>query len=81
MAPTSTGKGYWLVGEDGKVYAFGDAKYHGGKVNSSAKVCAISRSPGGNGYWLAAQDGTVAAFGDAPVLGSAHDFTATLVHV
>ena len=29
MAPTPTGKGYWLVASDGGVFAFGDAGFHG----------------------------------------------------
>ena len=29
MAPTPTGKGYWLVARDGGVFCFGDAKFHG----------------------------------------------------
>ena len=29
MAATPTGKGYWLVGADGGVFAYGDAEFHG----------------------------------------------------
>ena len=29
MAATSTGKGYWLVGADDGVFAFGDAHFFG----------------------------------------------------
>jgi hypothetical protein len=29
MAATSSGKGYWLVGSDNGVFAFGDARYFG----------------------------------------------------
>ena len=29
MAPTPTGKGYWLVARDGGVFCFGDAKFYG----------------------------------------------------
>ena len=29
MVPTSTGKGYWMVGSDGGVFAFGDAGFVG----------------------------------------------------
>lgn len=29
LVPTSTDQGYWIVCEDGAVYAFGDAVYHG----------------------------------------------------
>ena len=29
MAATASGKGYWLVGTDNRVYAFGDAHFFG----------------------------------------------------
>ena len=29
MAPTPTGKGYWLVASDGGIFAFGDAAFFG----------------------------------------------------
>jgi hypothetical protein len=29
IAPTPDGGGYWLVGQDGGIFAFGDAQYHG----------------------------------------------------
>jgi len=29
IAPTSTGKGYWLYAQDGGIFAFGDAKFFG----------------------------------------------------
>ena len=29
VVPTSTGKGYWMVGKDGGVFAFGDAGFVG----------------------------------------------------
>jgi hypothetical protein len=29
MAATADGGGYWLVGADGGVFAFGDARFHG----------------------------------------------------
>ncbi|MHB8287723.1 MAG: hypothetical protein ACYDEY_00500 [Acidimicrobiales bacterium] len=29
MAATSDGKGYWLVGSDGGIFSFGDAKFYG----------------------------------------------------
>lgn len=29
FVPTPSGKGYWMILEDGAVYAFGDAEYHG----------------------------------------------------
>jgi hypothetical protein len=29
LASTPSGKGYWLAGADGGIFAFGDAAYHG----------------------------------------------------
>jgi hypothetical protein len=79
MAATKTGKGYWMCASDGAVYSFGDAKYHGAKVKTSAPVVSMARSTGGAGYWLCASDGTVGAFGDAHVLGSIKAPTSVLV--
>ncbi len=69
LVPTRDGRGYWLVGCDGSVYAFGDAiplagaraamQQHGG-------VVAAVASPSGAGIWLVARDGVIAALGDAP---------------
>ena len=65
MAATPTGKGYWLCASDGGIFNYGDAKFHGATVHTTAKVCGFARSLSGKGYWIAAADGTVAAFGDA----------------
>jgi len=29
MTATPSGKGYWLVADDGGIFAFGDAAFHG----------------------------------------------------
>jgi hypothetical protein len=62
--------GYWLVGEDGGVFAFGSAPFLGsmGGRPLSAKVVGIV--PHGRGYWLVAEDGGVFTFGTAPFFGS-----------
>lgn len=36
FVPTATGKGYWIVTEDGAIYAFGDAGYFGRVVVKDA---------------------------------------------
>ena len=62
--PTSTGRGYWLVGTGGGVFAFGDAKYQGSvSATADEPVVDIAVRPDGGGYWLATSPGGVAALG------------------
>jgi hypothetical protein len=72
MAATPDSKGYWLVGADGGVFAFGDAVFYGslGAVKLNGPIVAITATPDGKGYWLVALDGGVFAFGDAGFYGS-----------
>lgn len=69
---TPSGHGYWIVGSDGGVFAYGDAEFHGsmGGQPLNAPIVGITATPTGHGYWLIAQDGGVFAFGDAPFLGA-----------
>jgi hypothetical protein len=66
--------GYWLIGRDGHVFTFGDAKFHGDCIENSGCgslddiVGAFSPDPGG--YWFVGADGGVFAFGDAKYRGS-----------
>ncbi len=72
VAATPSGEGYYLAGEDGGVFAYGDATFAGsmGSVPLRAPVVAIETY--GDGYWLAAADGGVFSFG-VPFHGSAAD--------
>jgi hypothetical protein len=72
IASTPDGGGYWLVGIDGGVFAFGDASFYGsmGGKPLNAPVSGIARSNDGHGYWLVAVDGGVFSFGDAAFHGS-----------
>jgi hypothetical protein len=71
-ASTPSGQGYWLAGEDGSVFAFGDAAVRGstGLPNLNAPIVGIASTPTGNGYWLVASDGGIFTFGDARFHGS-----------
>lgn len=73
MARTPTGRGYWLAGARGGVFAFGDATFHGALPRAAGRppVVDMVAAPDGKGYWLAAGDGGVFAFGDAVYAGSA----------
>ena len=75
IAAAPNGGGYWLVGSDGGVFAFGDAVFAGsmGGRPLNEPVVGIAATPTGGGYWLVASDGGVFAFGDAPFEGSMGD--------
>jgi hypothetical protein len=72
IVSTPDGGGYWLVGIDGGVFAYGDAVFYGsmGGQAMNAPVAAIARTSDGHGYWLVSWDGGVFAFGDAAFSGS-----------
>ena len=71
MAATPDGHGYWLVGSDGGVFAFGSPFLDSmGDRTLQAPVVAMAVHPTGAGYWLGGADGGVFAFGDAPFKGS-----------
>jgi hypothetical protein len=69
--PPSADHGYWLVGSDGGIFTFGQAKFYGstGSLELQRPVVGITPSPSKDGYWLVASDGGVFAF-NAPFVGS-----------
>jgi phosphatidylserine/phosphatidylglycerophosphate/cardiolipin synthase-like enzyme len=69
---TPTGSGYWLVGADGGVFTFGDARFFGSTGGSAPAqpVVGMASTPTGAGYWIVAADGSVFPFGDAVFAGS-----------
>jgi N-acetylmuramoyl-L-alanine amidase len=72
MASTPSGGGYWMVGSDGGVFSYGDAKFYGseGGVHLNKPVVGMAATPDGGGYWLVAADGGVFSFGNARFWGS-----------
>jgi Cu/Zn superoxide dismutase len=69
--------GYWLLGSDGGIFAFGDAAFLGsvGDRRLNQPVVAMAPTPTGEGYWLTAKDGGIFAFGDARFAGSTGSIT------
>ncbi|MCU1429068.1 MAG: fibronectin type protein [Actinomycetia bacterium] len=69
---TPTGRGYYMVGVDGGVFAFGDARFYGsmGGRHLSQPIVALVPTADNHGYWLVASDGGVFAFGSAKFKGS-----------
>jgi hypothetical protein len=73
MVASPTGKGYLLVGADGGVFAFGDARFHGScpQIHGcSGSVVAVVPATGELGYWVVTSTGHVYAFGNAGYLGA-----------
>jgi hypothetical protein len=77
LVPTSDSKGYWLVGKDGGVFAFGDAPFYGSLPSIGVHVddvVGVVADPATGGYWVIGSDGTVWGFntpqlGDLPFFG------------
>ncbi len=71
MASTVSGTGYWLVADDGGIFAF-NAPYYGslGARHLNSPIVGMAATPTGKGYWLVAGDGGVFCFGDARFYGS-----------
>ena len=59
----TAGHGYWLVGDDGGVFAFGDAKFYGSQPDPAHTAVGIAAEPHGRGYWIAYADGGVSGYG------------------
>ena len=78
---TTPGKsGYWMLGVDGKVFAFGDAAQAtfgdaSGQLPAGAKAIHIEPTPSTKGYWINDDRGGVYAFGDAAKLGGINSAT------
>jgi hypothetical protein len=70
MAATATGRGYWLVAQDGGIFAFGDAPFRGSTGGLRLTRPIVGMAPSGSGYWLVASDGGIFSFG-LPFYGSA----------
>ena len=71
-SPSTTSHGYWLVGSDGGIFAFGSARFYGsvGALHIQRPAVSIVATPDKGGYWLGAADGGIFAFGDAGFHGS-----------
>ena len=72
MAITPSGAGYWLVGADGGVFSYGDARFFGsmGAATLNQPITGMAATADGLGYWIVAADGGIFAFGDAGFKGS-----------
>jgi hypothetical protein len=70
--PQAERSGYWMLGEGGHVYSFGDAQTFGapdGSLPAGLSAVDVESTPSGHGYWVVDSGGHVFAYGDAPALG------------
>jgi hypothetical protein len=66
IAQNAARAGYWMLGRDGNVYAFGNAVNYGRATFPAGVVAvAIATNANGTGYWVVGNDGSVRAFGAA----------------
>ncbi len=66
-------QGYWMIGSDGGVFAFGNAGYLGSLPGLGVhvnNVVGVVPTHDNGGYWMIGSDGGVFAFGDANFVGS-----------
>jgi hypothetical protein len=72
QVPAASSQGIHMVGSDGGVFSFGNARFYGstGGTTLNQPVVGMAATPDGGGYWLVASDGGVFSFGDANFYGS-----------
>jgi hypothetical protein len=73
VVPSVDDKGYFMVGSDGGVFAFGDSHFEGscpGIGGCSGPAVAVAPDASGRGYWLVTSTGHIYTFGDARYLGA-----------
>jgi len=72
--PTQNDQGYFIVGSDGGVFAFGNAPFLGSLPGENVhldNVVGIAATTSDGGYWVVTSTGHVYNFGDALPYGSA----------
>jgi hypothetical protein len=68
---SATATGYWIVGERGGVFSFGDAPFLGSSGGNDSGIRGISRSHDRRGYAWASSDGRIDYSRRTPVAGAA----------
>ena len=71
ISRTFDGRGYWLVADDGGIFAF-NAPFYGsmGGTRLNQPMVGMAPTPSTRGYWMVARDGGIFSFGDAAFYGS-----------
>jgi hypothetical protein len=67
---TSVRSGYWMLGVDGVIYPFGDARSFGSRAMAPGRSAVdIEPTPSGKGYWVLEDSGAISTFGNATAFG------------
>jgi hypothetical protein len=69
VVPKPTQHGYWMLGSDGAVYPFGNARRYGSPADPT--VAHLTPTSTALGYWIVNRAGHVYAYGDARSYGDA----------
>lgn len=64
LANAPTGDGYWALGTNGAVAAFGGLAHYGDAAGKGTAADIVA-TPSGGGYWILLADGGIYPFGDA----------------
>ena len=69
---TKADGGFWTLTNDGGVYSYGGAPFHGSMAGQrlNRPIISLTPTPSGNGYWELGADGGIFSFGDAAFHGS-----------
>ena len=68
---TPSGRGYYMLGTDGGIFGFGDARFHGSMAHAhlNKPIVGMAPTPDNSGYWEVGSDGGVFGF-HAPFRGA-----------
>lgn len=76
IALAADNSGYWILGSDGGVFAYGVPFYGSrGSYSDGYPMVGIAADPLNRGYWLVNSDGAVYAFGECGYYGGADGLT------
>jgi hypothetical protein len=74
VVATKSGKGYWIVAQDGGVFNYGDAGFFKSLpelgITPNAPIVSMTPTATEQGYWLLGADGGIFCFGDALFYGT-----------
>ncbi|MCP5026328.1 MAG: DUF1501 domain-containing protein [Actinomycetia bacterium] len=68
-AKPTANSGYWMLGQNAQVHAFGAGSVYGGSCAQNWNAADIEPRTAGDGYWILSAEGNVYSFGAAGYFG------------